>query len=250
MQTEWAGESLRLAETYRVKTDEELRELAVDFGDLTEPAQQALRAEMHSRRLGDPAAGGAQAQSAVAATHPSNAPLPAARSSPRFPEPAIFGADPVFGDTARSPRLVPDDPESGNEETPGETYDYTWKTVLCECESADEAQQLVEALQKAGLDGWVQASHEFGRRYARILVAADQLEQAKAIAAQPIPQDVLDESKAETPEFAEPKCPKCGAEDPTLESVEPENHWHCDDCGYDWSDLAEIAGDTPAPLGN
>ncbi len=49
-----AGESLRLAEEYRAKSDDELRELAADFSDLTEPAQQALRQEMQSRKLGDP----------------------------------------------------------------------------------------------------------------------------------------------------------------------------------------------------
>jgi len=93
------------------------------------------------------------------------------------------------------------------------------------------------------LESWVQAPREFGRRYARVLVAADQLEQARAIAARPIPQDIIDDSKAEVPEFVEPKCPKCGSDDVVLEAVDTANQWRCEQCDAEWSDAPNVAGD-------
>ena len=71
-----------------------------------------------------------------------------------------------------------------------------------------------------------------------MLVAADQLEQARAIAAQPIPQEIIEESKTEVPEFELPVCPKCGAADPVLEGVDPVNTWRCEACGYEWTEPA------------
>jgi hypothetical protein len=251
MHTDPANEWLRLAEEYRAKGDDELRELAADFADLTEPAQQALRNEMHSRKLGDPKATtapnfdeNAQRQAAnEPPRQPSNAP---SRSAPIVGEPDIFPAASAFGVLGHSPKIVPDGSDDGDEDASG-PHDYTWKTVLCECETNEEAQYLAEALRKSGLDNWVQSSREFGRRYARVLVAADQMEQARAIAARPIPQEIIDDSKAEVPEFVEPKCPKCGAEDPILESVDPANRWRCEQCDAEWSDAAEVAGDKPEP---
>ncbi len=70
----------------------------------------------------------------------------------------------------------------------------------------------------------------------RILVAADQLEQACDILSRPIPQAIVEESKAEVPEFETPVCPKCGAEDPVLENADPVNSWLCEDCGNQWTD--------------
>jgi ribosomal protein L37AE/L43A len=71
------------------------------------------------------------------------------------------------------------------------------------------------------------------------MFSAYQLDQARAIAAQPIPQDIVEDLKKEETEpqyFEIPACPKCKAEDPTLESVEPSNNWLCESCGYTWSD--------------
>ena len=44
--------------------------------------------------------------------------------------------------------------------------------------------------------------------------------------AQPIPQDIINQMKEEeaSPAYEIPVCPKCKAEDPTLESVEPTNN--------------------------
>jgi hypothetical protein len=56
MQTSPAEEWQRLTEHYREMSDEALEELALDFGDLTETAQQALSSEMRMRGLDDPLA--------------------------------------------------------------------------------------------------------------------------------------------------------------------------------------------------
>jgi formate dehydrogenase maturation protein FdhE len=127
MQTDPPEEWRRLAEEYRQMSDDELRNLADDFANLTEIAQQALSREMRSRNLGDP----------------------------RVPDHAL------------------------------------------------------------------------------------------KIAAQPIPQQVIDESKEEIPEFLEPTCPKCGSEDVVLEGVDSQNHWRCEACNAEWSDDAELG--TPNP---
>ena len=110
----------------------------------------------------------------------------------------------------------------------------------------DEAAQRGEMLRRAGIDSWVQRPGsrfivpwlELGAGDLQINVASDQLERAHAIMAQPIPQDIIDELKAEdaAPAYEVPICPKCRAEDPTLESVEPSNNWLCESCGHTWSD--------------
>jgi ribosomal protein S27AE len=234
---EWS----RLTEEYRVMGDEELSNLAADFDDLTETAQQALRQEMQSRGLGDPAGASAASRFPTGPERASNRESQGAD----LPEQPIFPADMVPGYFGHSPKIVADDADNDRQDEASDSEDVTWKTVLCECETTDEAQYLVDALRKAGLGGWLEVPREFGRRYARVLVAADQLEQARAIAAQPIPQEIIDDSKEEIPEFVEPKCPKCGSDDVVLEGVDSENRWHCEDCGADWSDLAEAAGQNP-----
>lgn len=200
MQIDPVQEWQRLTAAYREKSPEELRELARDLADLTETAQQALRSEMHSRGMGDPA-----------------------RSE----------------DFSR---------DIQNEEKSDDVQDFTWKTPLCECES-QQARQLVRALKQAGIETWTGGpgvyarDKDWGPEMTRITVAADQLEQARQIMEKPIPQDIIDDLNAEVPEYEVPKCPKCGTEDPLLESVEPTNHWHCENCDTEWDDpLAPTGG--------
>ena len=238
-----------MAEHYRDLTDDELRELAADFADLTEAAQQALRGEMQSRGLGDPIR-------ASNASAPSNAPFP----SPTAHLTNAVSDDPTVNPLiafGRAPELVPDTP-SANGDDAG-PHDYTWKTVLCECDTDEEARQLSEALQQAGIDCWIDG----GRRsnayigYAseglaanlRILVAADQLDQARAIAARPIPPEIVAESQEDVADFVAPSCPSCGAPDPVLETVEPANCWKCEQCGREWTDSvpAESKSEASSP---
>ena len=73
------------------------------------------------------------------------------------------------------------------------------------------------------------------------MVAADQLDQAREIAARPIPKEIVEQSKMQTPEFEPPVCPNCGAGDPVLESVDPVNSWRCEACGKEWSESARLS---------
>jgi hypothetical protein len=58
MQVNPAEDWQRLTEHYREISDGELLELAADFVDLTETAQQVLRTEMSNRGLHEPQAAG------------------------------------------------------------------------------------------------------------------------------------------------------------------------------------------------
>jgi len=110
MQADPVGEWQRLTDEYRRMNDDELRDLALDFADLTDPAQQALRGELHSRGLGDP------------------------ESVDRAPQLRSQKHD---GDAADDVPATDDD---------GAPHEYTWKTLLCECDTHAQAWQLTEAL--------------------------------------------------------------------------------------------------------
>jgi hypothetical protein len=197
--------------------DGELEELAESIDDLTETAREVLRNEMNNRGLGMP---GAKAVAAM-------------ESESSAPQRWASTVD-SDADVSRSGAFDEMDGDGGPKE-------FTWKTQLCECETTEQANQIREMLRRAGIDSWVETP---GTRWStftpRIVVAADQLEQAIEIARQPVPQDILDQftdqSSAEVPEYVPPKCPKCGAEDPVLESAEPINSWLCEACGKQWTE--------------
>jgi len=206
----------RLTTLYSEMGDVEIRELAAQINDLTETAQQILRDELKKRGISN-------------------------RRSAQTAGPSESNSIGVHWDSREDSDLEPitDAPADG-------ALEYTWKTGLCRCDSIDEAAQRGEMLRRAGIESWVQRPGarfvvpwlEIGVGDIQINVAADQLEQARAIAAQPIPQDIINEIKEEqsTPAYEIPVCPKCKAEDPILESVEPTNNWLCESCGYTWSD--------------
>lgn len=207
MHIDQAEEWRRLTEHYSALYDEELLNLAIEPSDLTETAQQVLRDEMKKRGLDDPR---------TAAQKPG-----AGRRS------ASIGAEGSADGQPDEAEQVDDEQES----------DYTWKTALCECEDSTQAWQLVEELKRGGIDAWIDGPQfALSTAYPRVLVAADQLEQARAIAAQPISQDIVNDSKIEMPEFETPHCPACGAADPILTGVEPANAWQCESCGREWMD--------------
>jgi hypothetical protein len=199
MQSNPIQEWQRLATLYSEMGDLEIRELAASIGDLTDVAQQVLREELKKRGF-----------------NMSNA-------SPR---------------TDESDRTQIQELDLGveSEDANGLSVDaqeFTWKTLLCDCENSRQARQLAEVLRRSGIESWIAG----GLNGPRVLVAADQLDLARLIAAQPIPQEIIDESNQETPEFELPRCPECGAEDPTLESVDSSNSWECESCGNKWTEV-------------
>jgi len=215
-----------LTENYRQMSDGELLELAEKPQDLTDVAQQVLRDEMKLRTLDKPQ-----------------------------PRTATVGMTSVLrknydilaGPLADS-YVVPSDPDDqGTDNDEGGACAYTWKVRLCECSDTQEANQLSEALERAGIESWVEAMppYAIGVGSPRILVPADRLEEARAIAERPIPQDIIEKSKVEVPEFVVPVCPECGAHDPLLESIDPVNAWVCEACGAEWSDPEPPADSDP-----
>jgi len=231
MQIDPVAEWQRLTEFYRAKGDEELLELAEDFGNLTETAQDVLKTELRSRGLSMP---GSNQQQAASEWRPS--PYTGFQSS--------VDPDEYFSRDEVNDEKIDASDVSTDEDVP---VDYTWKTVLCECETTEEAYQIREMLHRAQIDAWVQRP---GTRWSiftpRVMVAADQLEAAQAVAAQPIPKGIADELKIEVPDFVPPTCPKCHAEDPVLESADPSNNWLCEACGARWSDPLPDSGTNPS----
>jgi hypothetical protein len=208
----------RLTALYSEMGDIEIRELAAQVNDLTDTAQQILRNELKKRAISEKSLT-SQSTSREAVDN----------------DPAEVHWD-----------FREDSNQAAADDAAIRSVEYTWKTGLCRCDSIDEAAQRGEMLRRAGIESWVQRPGsrfvvpwlELGVGDLQINVAADQLEEARAVVAKPIPQDIIDELKedASAPAFELPSCPKCKAEDPTLESVEPSNNWLCESCGYTWSD--------------
>ena len=208
----------RLTTHYGEMGDVEIRELASQINDLTDTARQILRDELKRRDISEKSL-----------------------SSQATNREAVNDSAAGHWDSREVSYQDADDDAAAIG-----SVEYTWKTGLCRCDSIDEAAQRGEMLRRAGIESWVQRPGarfvvpwlELGVGDLQINVAADQLEQARAIMAHPIPQDIIDEIKEEhsTPAYEIPMCPKCKAEDPTLESVQPSNNWLCESCGYTWSD--------------
>jgi len=220
-----------LTENYRTMLDGEIEELADSIDDLTPTAQQVLRNEMRNRGLGEPGA----------------KPLSKGSKAPAG-APWASSVDADAGDSQLN------ESEQDDDSAP---HDYTWKTPLCGCEHQEQAWQIFEVLRRAGIESWIErpgakATVAWDERMVgnlQVLVAADQLDDAREIAARPIPQDVVDESRQEVPEYVPPKCPKCGAEDPVLESAEPTNSWLCEACGKQWTEPAMDTDGEPSKTG-
>jgi hypothetical protein len=189
----------------------ELYELEASISDLTEVAQQVLRDEMKKRGL--------DRQRAASNIAP------------------VSAEDP-WPDSVDS--LLDRDEDNDDEES-DLPREYTWKTLLCECEQPEQAWQLRVVLKRAGIESWGNGPQSRDPRNPRILVAADQLDQAREIAARPIPQQIVDECTLPDEEYQLPVCPSCSAEDPVLEGVDPVNSWLCESCDYQWSDAVDDA---------
>jgi hypothetical protein len=206
MQADPIEEWQRLTQLYREMNDGELEELDADKADLTEVAQQVLRDEMKKRGL----------------DREINS--PGRYATPQWNS---HGDTPADGEASEEGDLP---------------VEYTWKTLLCECEDQEQAWQIREVLRQAGIESWTEIP---GYNVApemsspRIVVAADQLEKACEILAKPIPPEIVEQSKMDVSDYVPPVCPSCGAADPLLESADPVNSWRCESCGRQWSEQAE-----------
>lgn len=214
---------------YRGMYDDELINLAADAQDLTDIARQVLDSELKRRGLGD-----------LSNAHPAR----------ETPEPRHERRAALIGNQGGAPQLVLEYRPPQENEGPME---YTWKTVLCECDTLEQAQQLSQTLKLAGIDNWIEDPNIVSQykgglalSHPRVLVAADQLEQARSVAANPLPQEVIENSKAPSPEFVMPDCAHCGAKDPALEGVDQFNSWRCEACGYQWTESDDQAAPTSA----
>jgi ribosomal protein L37AE/L43A len=204
MTYERAAEWQRLTEYYREAFDGELLNLAADSANLTEVARLALREEMKRRGL-------SESDEAAKSAHSRSFSLEDSDSGP---------AD---GD--------------GAEEEGDSGADYTWKTSLCECGTAEGAQQVRTTLAAAGIESWLRRQALLGA--SEVMVAADQLEEARVILSQQISPEILEASKIEEPEFVPPVCPQCRTADPVLEGADPVNSWLCEACGHQWADAEQ-----------
>jgi hypothetical protein len=219
MQRDTIADWQSLTQLYSEMSDGELYALDAAILDLTEVAQQVLRDEMKKRGLSRPAG----------STVESNAEESSA--APQWNR-----------DTDSS--MAEDDTEESNP-----PHEYTWKTLLCECDERERAAQIQEVLKEAGIESWIQGpgySVAPDMSSPSILVAADQLEQAREIIERPIPQSIIEQFQMQIPEFELPVCPACGAEDPLLEDVNPRNAWLCERCGKQWMDPEEEPDECPA----
>ncbi|HUB51346.1 MAG TPA: hypothetical protein VL986_04320 [Terracidiphilus sp.] len=185
MHFDHSQEWLRLTGEYRSRSDEELLELNRDFADLTETAQQVLSAELRSRGLDK------KIEEAKQIAASKNSQLGQRGLAPVLDRADEGIAGDIYGRTlgtnvrALVDEDAPEAPESD------EHVEYSWKTVLCECEERDQAYQIWEALRRAGVESWIEPRAR-GLVYTRVLVAADELDRARAIIANPIPQDIID----------------------------------------------------------
>jgi ribosomal protein L37AE/L43A len=212
MRADPMAEWQRLTELYREMGDGELEELDAGKDDLTDVAKQVLRDEIRKRGLDEP-------------REPSTEPN----------QTGSFGAS-KWG--------TGDDAAVGEEaaEASDPPREYTWKTFLCEREDPEETWQIREVLRQAGVESWLENPGYYvvpGASIPRIMVAADQLEKACEIVAKPIPQEIVEQSKMQIPDYEPPACPGCGAADPILEGADPVNAWRCEGCGKQWTEASE-----------
>ncbi len=203
----------RLTEYYAQMYDGELVRLANQYASLTEVAQQVLRDEMLKRGLGDP-------------TKPDEVQQDPGRL--RFERGVEINGD-----------------EASDTEAAVQSLEYTWKTELCECNTHEQAWQIQEMLSRAEIESWLfDPTRSFPTNFLdltpyRIKVAADQLEDARKVIAQPMPQEIIEDSLVEVPPYVAPKCPRCGDTDPTLFEDTEANRWSCEVCGHQWTDPVE-----------
>jgi hypothetical protein len=200
----------RLSRLYDEMGEAELDQLRSEYGGLTETAQQVLRDELKKRGMAQP-----EDNTAVKSEGERRAAL-----------------------RDMEERLARPEEEA---EIDARVREYTWKVTIREFQTSDEAYLAQRALKAGGIESWVLDPNRDGRMnrgYPLLQVAADESEAAERILSQPVPQEMIDESALAPEPWEQPVCPKCGAEDPLLEGVDPVNQWACEACGAKWEEDA------------
>jgi hypothetical protein len=220
MQVDPIAEWKRVTNVYRAMYDDELINLVADAADLTEVARQVLDVELRRRRLGDL----------------SNADL-----AKRPPEPMTERRAAMLGNQGGAPQLVLDCYELQDFEAP---LEYRKKTLLCVCMSMEQAWQLSNSLKRMSIECWIEEPNSgslmiSGAPYPRVLVSADQLEQARAILSNPLLDSLDCGTTQEASATKSPECPFCGSRNPALEEAAPCSSWRCETCGYQWTEWGE-----------
>jgi hypothetical protein len=197
-------EYAQLEATYRDLPDQPLLTLARDAAELTPVAQAALRNELARRSL-------------------ALAPSPHTAS----PE-AREGAD-------------PDEPIDWTSYAPLAAEDCTF-SFATERQTADAHTFLAES----GVLGYIVPSwmREARNQGPCLVVRPADARNAALILAEPIPTHIASEPDLEPEDFSFPACPICGALEPLLESADPTNQWHCEECQHRWAE--EISGSESA----
>ena len=121
------------------------------------------------------------------------------------------------------------------------------RRFLCECETSQEAWQVGETLRRAGIQSWVTGLEMRDGMPAvpGVQVAADQLEQAQAVLASPIPQEVIEESQKEDAGIRAPRVSDAARGQRSIAGKRGsgENTWLCETCGAEWSDPEDGGAD-------
>ena len=129
-------------------------------------------------------------------------------------------------------QTLPDDPETS-------PVHYTWKTDLFTFRNSDDAYRTTLALKRAGIESFLVSPQDTSFVQTTVQVAADQLEEARAVLAQLSPEmlrAIEPEGDEESLNFKPPSCPRCNKQEAFLLDTEPVNRWQCDACGFEWDE--------------
>jgi Putative prokaryotic signal transducing protein len=210
----------RLSEIYSQMSDEQLQEIADDFTELTEVAQDVLRAEFNSRQLELP--------------------------NQRVPQQAIVTTDETV--TSGPNITLVENPQPANADGLVEIARFRDVPV---------ASMVKGALESAGIQCFLADDQMINTNWfysnalggVKILVSPADFDAAKEVLEQPIPERI---AFAEGEEYEQPKCPKCGSLNVSFQNIDEAtafgsawigiplpytlDRWECKDCEAIWKD--------------
>ena len=199
-------EESRLMERYRIASDEELLLLANAPEQLTEEAQEVLAAELRSRRIVLREATGSKAEGSALSNQPT----------------------------------VPSGERQLWHERPGDYAETAPADCMWHFGTAFDVYQAGTALALQGIpsDIFFGSRARLDTRNPRLAVLPQDREMAAQLLSRPLSATAREQLRIqkEAEEWSLAPCPHCGAPDPLLTSVDPQNHWRCEECGQTWVD--------------